>query len=314
MKKIMLVYNPKAGRGLFQQSLPDIIDIFAKAGYRVETWPTQGVGDAVQKVAVYGGEADLIVAAGGDGTLDETIEGMFCGGNMKPLGYIPVGSMNDFASSLGLTLNARSAARSIVKGEIKPLDIGLFGTDHFVYVAAFGAFTDVAYQTNQDMKKALGKVAYMIEASRRLLDLKPVKMTIRVNGRTITDDFIYGMVSNSLSVGGIKHITGKDVALDDGLFEVTLVHNPKTVFDLQEIVGSLLSAEPSPLVETIKTDLITFDSNQDVPWTLDGEFGGAEDHVEIRVLKRAIDLILTQEQLEKAVDEALLEAEDSPAS
>jgi len=307
MRKIMLVYNPKAGRSLFQQSLPAVIDIFAKEGYRVEVWPTQSPGDAVEKVAVYGPEADVIVAAGGDGTLDETIEGMFRGRFKRPLGYIPVGSMNDFAGSIGLTANARTAARRIARGSIKPLDIGRFGNDHFVYVAAFGAFTDVAYKTSQDMKNALGKVAYMVEASRRLLDLKPVHMSITANGLTVTDDFIYGMVSNSTSVGGIKHITGKDVALDDGLFEVTLVHNPKTIFDLQEIVGALLSAEPSPLVDTIKTGSITFEADEDVPWTLDGEYGGSEKHVEISVLPHAINLILSEEEVGKAVDEALLE-------
>ena len=293
MKRIMLVYNPKAGRGLFVQSLPSVIDIFVKAGYRVEVWPTQEAGDAIEKTARFGADADLIVAAGGDGTLDEAIEGMFKGGFSRPLGYIPVGSTNDFAASLGLEANARKAARSIVNEEIRPLDVGVFGDDHFIYVAAFGAFTDVAYKTSQDMKNALGHVAYMVEASKRLMDLKPVSMTIRANGETISDEFIYGMVSNSLSVGGIRHITGKDVELDDGLFEVTLVHNPRTIFEFQEIAGALLMAEPSPLVDTIKTDTITFEADGEVPWTLDGEYGGSSRQVEIRVLHHALDLILT---------------------
>ena len=143
------------------------------------------------------------------------------------------------------------------------------------------------------MKNALGHVAYMVEASKRLMDLKPVSMTIRANGETISDEFIYGMVSNSLSVGGIRHIAGKDVELDDGLFEVTLVHNPRTIFEFQEIAGALLMAEPSPLVDTIKTDTITFEADGEVPWTLDGEYGGSSRQVEIRVLHHALDLILT---------------------
>ena len=306
MKRLMLIYNPKAGRGLFVQSLPAIIDIFVKGGYRVETWPTQAQGDAVDKVAAFGEEADMIVAAGGDGTLDEVIEGMFRANINKPLGYIPVGSTNDFAGSLSLENNARIAARSIIKGEARPVDIARFGEEHFVYVAAFGAFTDVAYSTNQDMKNAIGHAAYMVEATKRLMDLKPVHMRIEADNRVIEDDFLVGMCTNSRSVGGIKNITGKDVTLNDGLFELTLVHNPSNVFDLQEIVTSLLSGVPSPHVDLIKADRFVFDSEADIPWTLDGEFGGTQKHVEITVLRQALNLIMTEEQVEKAVDHAVL--------
>ena len=306
MRRIMLIYNPRAGRGLFVQSLPAIIDIFVKGGCRVEVWPTQAAGDAVEKVASFGEEADLIVAAGGDGTLDEVIEGMFRGNFNKPVGFIPVGSTNDFAGSLSLDSNARAAARSILKGEVMPVDIAQFGEDHFVYVAAFGAFTDVAYSTNQDMKNAIGHAAYMVEATKRLMDLKPIRMRIEADDRVIEDDILVGMVTNSRSVGGIKNITGKDVTLNDGLFELTLVHNPASVFDLQEIVSSLLSGKPSPHVDLIKSDRFVFDSEEDVPWTLDGEYGGTKSHVEISVLPQALNLIMTEEQVERAVDHAVL--------
>ncbi|MDD6346458.1 MAG: diacylglycerol kinase family lipid kinase [Lachnospiraceae bacterium] len=307
MKKIMLVYNPIAGRGQFSQSLPAVIEILTKAGFRVEVWPTSSRGDATEKTALYGGEADIIVAAGGDGTLDEVIEGMYRGGIRRVMGYIPVGSTNDFAQSLKLSTNPIEAAHAIAGAEIAGVDVGCFNKDHFIYVAAFGAFTDVSYKTAQDMKNALGHLAYLLEASKELLSIKPLPMTIEADGRTVSGEFLYGMVTNSLSVGGIKNITGHAVALNDGLFEVTLIRNPKNLFELNEIIAALLTGkDDSPLLEFFKTDHIVFTAPEDTPWTLDGEYGGAMRRAEICVSRQALPLLIDPQQLERAKDDAIL--------
>ena len=179
---MLLIYNPKAGKGLFLQSLGDTIDRFVKAGYKVEVYPTQGVGDATLKIARVPGYIDLIVAAGGDGTLDEVITGIVLSGRDVPIGYIPVGSTNDYAASLSVPTTIPEAVNCILRGRPQAVDMGAFNDDTFVYVAAFGAFTDVAYDTNQDMKNALGHLAYIIEGAKRLGDLKPYHMRIHVDG------------------------------------------------------------------------------------------------------------------------------------
>lgn len=295
--RILLIYNPKAGKGLFLQSLPDVIDLFTKAGYAVEVYPTQAPGDAVRKIIQMRDEYCMIVPAGGDGTLDEVVTGLLRSGKDIPVGYIPVGSTNDYASSLGLSTNVLEAAGDIVGGTEHRVDAGIVNGDHmFIYVAAFGAFTDVAYATNQDMKNALGHVAYLIEATKRLGDLTSYMMRVTTSLTMTQQDYIFGMVTNSTSVGGIRNITGKDVELDDGLFEVTLVHNPKNILEMQEIVGCLLTGNhDTELIDFFRTDRLELESMQEIPWTFDGEYGGAYSEMHIENRRRAIRMILDRQ-------------------
>ena len=292
---MLLIYNPKAGKGLFLQSLGDTIDSFVKAGYKVEVYPTQEQGDATRKIARVPGYIDLIVAAGGDGTLDEVITGLVISGRDVPIGYIPVGSTNDYAASLSVPTTIPEAVEYIVNGRPQAVDMGAFNEDTFVYVAAFGAFTDVAYDTNQDMKNAIGHLAYIIEGVKRLADLKPYHMTVNVDGEEHQASYIYGMVTNSTSVGGIKGATGPNVYLDDGKFEALLIHMPKNIMELSEIGQALLSYDFSntELVEYYKTEHITFASDIPVPWTLDGEYGGNPELVKIGVRHQCVRLILS---------------------
>ena len=294
---MLLIYNPKAGKGLFLQSLGETIDKFVKAGYKVEVYPTQGVGDATRKIARVPGYIDLIVAAGGDGTLDEVITGIVLSGRDVPIGYIPVGSTNDYAASLSVPTTIPEAVDCILHGSPQAVDMGAFNDDTFVYVAAFGAFTDVAYDTNQDMKNALGHLAYIIEGAKRLGDLKPYHMRIHVDGIDREASYIYGMVTNSTSVGGIKGATGPDVYLDDGKFEVLLIHMPKNLMELSEIGQALISNDltGTDLVEYYKTERITFASEVPVPWTLDGEYGGNPEFVRIGVRHQCVRLVLAGE-------------------
>ena len=163
----------------------------------------------------------------------------------------------------------------------------------FIYVAAFGAFTDVAYSTNQDLKNALGHVAYLIEATKRLGDLKSYRMRVTTEDDVIEQDYIFGMITNSTSVGGIKHITGRNVELDDGLFEVTLVHNPKNIIEMQEIAGSLLTGNhDTELIDFFHADRLELTSANEIPWTFDGEYGGSFSTVRIENRKQSVKMIL----------------------
>ena len=229
-KKILFIYNPKAGKAKIKSNLLDIIDIFTKAGYEVTAYPTQAKGDGMQAVKERRlGYYDMIACSGGDGTLDEVVTGMMQCDRRLPIGYVPAGSTNDFARSLQIPRNMIDAARNIVEGKNYGCDIGTFNDDIFVYIAAFGVFTEVSYETRQDMKNVLGHMAYLLEGMRSLSSVKAYKMKVECEELQTEGEFLYGMITNSLSVGGFKNITGKYVQLDDGEFEVTLIKKPSNV-------------------------------------------------------------------------------------
>ncbi|MDO5702367.1 MAG: diacylglycerol kinase family lipid kinase [Lachnospiraceae bacterium] len=293
-RRILLIYNPKAGKGKFISFLSSVIDRFTKAGYLVETYPTQSAGDAVDHIISMEDDYEMIVPAGGDGTLDETFTALIRSGRDIPVGYIPIGSTNDYAKSLGMPANVPEAVEDIISGKPARVDAGVINGDHiFVYVAAFGAFTQVAYETNQDMKNMFGHVAYIMEATRRLADLKSYLLQVRTAEYETEDEYIFGMITNSVSVGGIMNITGKEVMLNDGLFEVTLIHSPKSIMETQEIIGSLLTQNyDTDLIDYFKTDKIELISDVEIPWTLDGEFGGLHKTVRLENRKQAIQMVL----------------------
>ena len=291
--QMLLIYNAHAGKGGFLAKLPEVIDMFVKGGFRVEVYPTQAAGDAIEKVSHIPGYISLVVAAGGDGTLDEVVTGLLKSGRDVPLGYIPVGSTNDYAASLKLSFNVLEAVGDILGGEPQAVDMGEFNNEIFVYVAAFGAFTDVSYDTNQDMKNLFGHIAYIMEGVRRIGDIKSYDLRVEVDGELHEGSYIYGMVTNSVSVGGFKGITGKNVLMDDGVFEVLLIHTPKNVLELQEIVTTLLSGNmDSSLIEFYRTDQVRFWSKEEISWTMDGEYGGAHSYVDIRNRHQCVRIIM----------------------
>lgn len=300
-KKLLFIYNPNAGKGQIMVKLGEIIEVFVKGGYRVEIYPTQAPRDAIQKVMSADDEFSVIVCSGGDGTLDEVATGMVKSGKQIPIGYIPVGTTNDYASSLGLSKNVEQAAFDIVDGEPKPYDVGIFNDDVFVYVAAFGLFTEVTYETNQELKKLFGHMAYVLEGVKSLADVKSYHIKLDIEGQIYEDDFIYGMVTNSASVGGFKKLTGKNVELDDGTFEYTFIRNPKNLMEMQEIITNLLTAEDKTgMILSGKTKRVTVESEEEIPWTLDGEYGGSQTYVCIENLHHGMQIIrLTEEEAEQ---------------
>ncbi len=297
MKKLLFVYNAKSGKARIRKYLSDIIDIFIKAGYRVEIYQTQGSMDAMRQIMRYGSKYDKIVCSGGDGTLNEVITGLtkseWYSLKKVPLGYIPAGSTNDFAVSIRLPKNMTAAARVAVSGRVKSLDVGTFNDKSFVYVAAFGAFTNVSYNTSQDLKNVLGHNAYIIESIKEFIPnvTNNYHITAVANGKKLEGDFVYGMVSNSNSVGGMKGITGRDIGLDDGLFEVTLVRPILTPSEFKEAVASLITGKKSRMVLRFKTSLLKVYSEDEIDWVVDGEFGGSVRKAVIKNHHRAINMV-----------------------
>ena len=298
MKRMLFIYNPNAGKGLLKPKLSDVLDIFVKADYEVVIYPTQCYRDAYKKVIHTKESYDLIVCSGGDGTLDEVVTAMMKRSKETriPIGYIPTGTTNDFASSLHISRDILDAADAAVHGKAFACDIGQFNHDIFVYVAAFGLFTDVSYQTDQKLKNILGHSAYVLEGVKRLSNIPSYHIKVTHGNEVIEDEFMIGMVTNSKSVAGFRNIKGKDVKFNDGEFEVTLIRRPKSILELQEIIAALLiESFDTKYMYAFKARQITFESKEEIPWTLDGEFGGQHDKVEILNKQRALEIMVQRE-------------------
>ncbi len=295
-KKLIFIFNPLAGKAQIKNKLMEIVEVFAKNKYEVTIYPTQSAQDAMEVTRDLPLETyDLVVCSGGDGTLDQVVTGMMRREEKIPIGYIPAGSTNDFANSLKIPKNMVKAAEVAIGQDYFLSDIGTFNNDNFVYIAAFGVFTDVSYQTKQEAKNLLGHTAYILEGMKRLNSIKSYNMRIECNGDIIEEEIIFGMVSNSISVAGFKNMTGKNVLLDDGLFEATFIKQPKNAIELQDIITTLLIEElDSKYIYSYKTDKIHITSDELVPWTLDGEYGGEHQDAIIvnnkQALKMKVDL------------------------
>lgn len=295
-KKLLFLFNPKSGKGLIKNHLLDVVDVMVKAGYEPTLYITQSRGDATRKIKEDGAEYDRIVCSGGDGTLDEVVTGMREERLSIPLGYIPAGSTNDFASTLGISGDMVKAAQIAVGDTIFPCDVGQFNDDTFIYIAGFGIFTEVSYETPQELKNIFGHAAYILSAAKSLASIPNYLMQIEANGNLIQDRFIYGMITNSTSVAGFKGLTGKDVKLDDGEFEVTLIKSPSTAIELNEIIAYLTGLIPeTKMVYSFKTDHVSVRSRSSVTWTLDGENGGEHWSVDIKNHYRKINFVVKDE-------------------
>ena len=293
-QRMLLVYNPKAGKSKIRNLLRDIIDIFVKADYEVVAYPTQGPKDAVNIVKTREkGVYDLVVCAGGDGTLDEVVSGMLNSGEIIPIGYIPAGSTNDFAHSLNIPGDMTEAAKHILEGKVMHCDVGELNEADFVYIAAFGLFTEVSYQTDQRLKNVLGHMAYILEGMKSIPQMKSYRIEYESREASGEGDFIYGMVSNSISVGGFKGLTGDSVKMDDGVFEVTLIRKPETPQQLRKLTLALLKKTmDSDCILTFKTSEIKIHSDHSIKWALDGEAGGDHENVVIRNRQRELVMIV----------------------
>lgn len=295
MKKLLFIVNPHSGKGHIKTKMLDVIDIFIKGGYEPVVHVTQTPDDAYHMTKEKGREFDTVAVSGGDGSLNEIIQGIMTLPDSKrpKIGYLPAGTTNDFASSMNIPRDIVKAAKKVVNGTPFGCDVGEFNKSNFVYIAAFGAFTNVSYETPQQNKNILGQMAYFLEGIKQIHALPSVKMSVTFDGETINDEFIFGMVSNSNSVAGIKTTKAYKTQFNDGLFEVILIKKPTTLVDMSNLATQLLNQElESDAVRIFKTNRIQFSSDEEVRWTLDGEFGGAVKDAIIEVKKEAVKLII----------------------
>lgn len=292
-QKLLFVFNPASGKAQIKNELMNIIDIFVKGGYEVSVYPTQRKNDAFYYICENGSRFDTVVVSGGDGTLNEAINGLMSidTDNRPKFGYIPTGTVNDFATSLSISKKCETAANDIISGEAFSFDVGKFKKRYFAYVAAFGAFTDVPYETPQQSKNIWGNLAYIGEGIKRLPQISPSFIRVEADGKVIEGEFLLGLVSNSNSIAGMKTIGNKNVSLNDGLFEVTLIRNPENPLSVQFMLSDLLQKKlDSKYIYNFKTSKIKFNSKESISWTLDGEYGGTTKRVVIENIKEAIDI------------------------
>ncbi len=297
-RKLLFLVNPQAGKAAIRGQLLRIVDTFVRAGWMPTIYTSQRTGELPALVAREAPNYDLVVCSGGDGTLNETLNGLMHLERRPPLGYIPAGTTNDFASSLGIPKTMLKAAQAAVDGVPVSVDVGKFGERYFAYVAAFGAFTDVTYVTPQHIKNSLGRLAYLVEGAQRLSSLKTYPLHLEYDGGETDGEFLVGLISNSSYVAGLPVGRWIDTSMSDGLLEVTLVRKPNLMIELTRVASNLLLGELDPeLIFSVKTKRLRITSPEPIPWTLDGEYGGSPAEITIENLHRALTIHLPVESL-----------------
>lgn len=290
---LLFIVNPRAGRTRSTAPLFDAVAHFCASGYLVDLRLTQAREDATRLARELGGKFDAVVCCGGDGTLNETVTGLMDLPSPPPLGYIPAGSTNDFAASLHLPDQPLEAARVITASGGRPLDVGSFNGRPFIYVASFGAFTRASYSAPQNVKNDLGHLAYILEGVKDLSTLRPYRASLATEEECFDGEFLFGAVTNATSVGGLVKLKEDQVCLDDGLFELLLIPNPKSIADLQGLARSLLLQDftgGGVIFRHVHT--LTVQTPEDLPWALDGEFDPGGAQVEIHSLHRRLTFLI----------------------
>ena len=293
-KKLLIITNPRSGKAKIKNDLLKIIQIFSNDDFEVTVYPTKRQGDAtVKTLSLNDNEYDRIVVCGGDGTLNEVITGIMQKNLRCTLGYIPYGTLNEWSSGLKISRNPIIAAGDILTGVETDLDIGKFDDKYFSYTASFGAFTEASYSAPQEVKNVLGQAAYFFEGIKSLSNIKPIHLKFECDDRKIEDDFLFGAVTNSMSVGGIVKFNDSVVKLNDGMFEVLLIKNPTTILQFQSIVDGILRRDLSrDGIEFFHTREITVSGGANVSWTLDGEFSPGKESITLTNIPSAIHLIV----------------------
>ena len=290
---MLFVMNPYAGTRRGAKDLSEILTVFNQANYEVTIYMTSGTGDAFKFAKERSEGMDVVVCCGGDGTLNETMSGLLAAGRDIPIGYIPAGSTNDFASSLKLSLNPVQAAKDIVEGEPIRYDAGKFGDRYFTYVASFGAFTRVSYNTPQYVKNALGHTAYLLSGISELSQIRDIHIRMEVDGKVIEDDFLFGAISNSTSVGGVLTLKPDQVDMGDGLFEILLVRKPRNFTELTECVTAMQNLDyfACPNITFLSASTVKISTYEEMNWTLDGELAEGSQEIFVENLHQAMQLI-----------------------
>ncbi len=292
-KKILFIYNPNSGRELIREYLSYIVETFNNSGYDVTVKPTQYAGQAREIAKEHADDFNIIACAGGDGTLNEVLGGVYLSGSKTPVGYIPTGSTNDFANTHQMHQDVLKAANRIVKGRTKEIDLGLFNGKPFDYVAAFGLFTSIAYNTPHDLKSVMGHSAYFLEIMRSFAEMKEVMIKCELeDGEIIEGYYIIGLMSNSNYIGGMQFFMDNELALDDGEMEFTLIKKGNDPVQFGNIIRALMENTQTKHVVRRKTSKVRISFENVIPWTLDGEYGGSVKYVDLEVVKKAVKIIV----------------------
>ena len=292
MKKLLFIMNPYAGQRKANRFLPDIIGIFNRAGYEVIIHMTTGSGDATHVAQRKAPEVDLIVCCGGDGTFSETASGVLRSGVDVPVGYIPAGTTNDFATSLGLPSDILLAAQLAINGTAESIDIGMFENKHFSYVASFGAFTRASYATPQNIKNALGHTAYILGGISELSQIRKVHVRLELDEQTVEDDFLFGAISNTTSYAGLVTLDPKQVDMRDGQLEVLLVRAPQNLAEITECIQAVQNQVYNcSMITFCRCREMTIYADPDMPWTLDGEREDGHSRIHIQNLHLALRVV-----------------------
>ena len=290
MKKMLFIMNPYAGQRRGVANLAAVLEIFNRAGYDVTVYMTAGPGDGEKYVRRHAADADVVVCCGGDGTFNETISGILGEGLTVPVGYIPAGSTNDFAASLGISTDNLQAARDIVNGHLRQVDVGLFGKRYFSYVASFGAFTRASYATPQSLKNVLGHAAYVLSGIAEITQIKAEEVRIELpDGKVLDGPFLFGTISNSTSVGGILTLSPDRVDMSDGKLEIMLVRAPNNITEVGELITAMQNQTYNCSMMTfLSTESLKVTAKESMAWTLDGEQQDGISAMDIRCVQHAI--------------------------
>ena len=293
-KRLLLIVNPLSGQAKMNTKLLKVVEIFSSADYSVTVYPTKAKGDATNHcLTLSDNDYDIIVVCGGDGTLNEVITGIMQKGLNIPLGYIPAGTLNEWSSGLKISRNIEIAAKDILTGQRIRLDIGKFGDKYFSYTSSFGAFTSASYSAPQDVKNVLGQAAYFFEGIKSLAAIKPIRLKCSYEQGEVEGEFLFGAISNSMSVGGIVKYDKSAVELNDGQFEVLLIRNPDNLLKLQPIIDGILKHEfDREGIVFFKTQKLSIETEESLSWTLDGEFAETNGEIAISNVHNAITFIV----------------------
>ncbi|MBQ9861329.1 MAG: diacylglycerol kinase family lipid kinase [Clostridia bacterium] len=289
-QRVLLIINPVAGKAKGRAALFPITDGLCRAGYLPTVHVTGTRGDARRITEQLAAQHDLIICCGGDGTLNEVIDGLLTCKKQVPLGYIPAGSTNDFANSMHLKKQPAAALRNILDGHDDAMDVGSFnGVRHFSYIASFGIFTAASYNAPQTTKNALGHFAYLLEGSKELFSVQSHQIVAQTADKRYEGDYLFGAVCNSTSVAGLVKLNAGIVDMSDGLFEVILVRRPTNAAELARILNSLNTADfDSELFDFFKTSEVTFFMKKPLPWSLDGEYAEGAETITVKNIPRTI--------------------------
>lgn len=291
MKKLLFIINPRAGVKKNKRFLDEAISIFEQAGYKVDIKYTKKRSDGTTIARYLGSRADLVVCMGGDGTLNEVMQGMIDSGAKTPLGYIPAGSTNDFATSLGLKTNPKEQAEFIVSNEAKTLDLGWFNGRYFVYTASAGIFTKTSYSTPQDLKNRIGHMAYILTGVRELFHIRRMKLKIELENKTYEGRYIFVAINNATKVGGVMKLDENIVRFNDGKFELMLVEFPKGLGGFLHTALKVLTQKFTGTVRLEQIDHARITDSSDIDWSLDGEKEKGRTVVDFKVVHDAINFI-----------------------